>query len=417
MKIFKGISLFLVRISSLNKTQIMKLIITVILALSLSAVFAQIPAGYYANATDKSGTTLQAALHQIIDNHTVISYSGLWTAFQSTDAKSNGKVWDIYSDQPGGTPAYEFTFGNNQCGNYSGEGDCYNREHSFPQSWFNDQSPMVSDLFQIYPTDGFVNGRRGNYPYGETSSPTWTSTNGSSLGPCSVAGYSGTVFEPIDAYKGDLARTYFYMATRYYGEDGNWPGSAMVDGAEPKAWAIAMLLQWSNNDPVSQKEIDRNNAIYGLQGNRNPFIDHPEYAGYIWGGETPDPGGNTGNGDNEDPADTGTTVQRPGNPVSDFSTSFITLNWTDATGSQLPTGYLIVYNAEGFQSLPTPTDGTAPESYPMAKVVDYGVGKCTIGNLQNNTKYYLKIYSYTGSGNTTDYKTNGTVPQLEQITH
>lgn len=386
----------------------MKLIFSILLIFAFLVPFAQIPADYYTNATNKSGTELQSTLHQIIDNHTVISYSGLWNAFLSTDAKSNGKVWDIYSDQPGSSPAYEFSFGSNQCGNYSGEGDCYNREHSFPKSWFNELSPMVSDLFQIYPTDGYVNGRRGNFPYGETNSPTWTSTNGSKLGPCKVSGYTGTIFEPIDAYKGDLARTYFYMATRYYGEDGSWSGSPMVNGAQPKAWAITMLLQWNTNDPVSQKEIDRNNAIYELQGNRNPFIDHPEYAAYIWSGESPNNGGNNGESNG---------TQRPDRQVTEFSTSFITLHWTDATGNQLPAAYLIVYNTEGFESLPTPTDGIPAGNYSPAKTVQYGIEKCTIGNLQQGTKYYIKIYSYTGSGNSTDYKTDGTVPQLEQITN
>lgn len=250
--------------------------------ISLS-ILAQAPAGYYDAADGLSGTTLQQALHDIIDNHTVRSYSQLWTDMQSTDAKASGKVWDMYSDIPSGTPDYEYTFGSDQCGNYSGEGSCYNREHSFPKSWFNDASPMYSDLFHLYPTDGYVNGRRGSYPFGEVSSPTWTSTNGSKVGPCSYSGYSGTVFEPIDEYKGDFARTYFYMATRYYGEDSGWPGSDMVNGSQPVSWALSMLMEWHTNDPVSTKETDRNDAVYAIQGNRNPFIDNPDYVDCIWG--------------------------------------------------------------------------------------------------------------------------------------
>jgi endonuclease I len=176
-----------------------------------------------------------------------------------------------------------YTFITNQCGNYDGEGDCYNREHSFPKSWFNDASPMYTDLFHIYPTDGWVNNKRGNLPFGETSSPTWTSTNGSMTGPSSTQGYSGVVFEPIDEYKGDFARTYFYMATRYYGEDGEWPGSDMTDGAQPKPWALDMLLAWHRADAVSTKETDRNNEVYKYQNNRNPFIDDPLFAEKIWG--------------------------------------------------------------------------------------------------------------------------------------
>ena len=379
-----------------------KFYLSLLLLVIAKTIFCQIPEGYYSSAANKAGTELQLSLHDIIDGHTVISYNAIWDAFYSTDRTSDDKVWDIYSDIPVGSPAYTYSFVSNQCGNYSGEGDCYNREHSFPKSWFNEESPMVSDLFQVYPTDGYVNGRRGNYPYGETNSPTWASTNGSKLGPCSYSGYNGTVFEPINEYKGDLARTYFYMATRYYGEDGDWAGSDMVEGSQPKAWALAMLLEWDENDPVSQKEIDRNNAIYAIQGNRNPFIDHPEYVGYVWEGVTPD-----------DPV----VTEAPSNAVLNFSGSFITLNWTDASGENLPGGYLIVYNTEGFQSLPVPVDGTSPQNYSMSKVVSYGVGHCILPNLQQKTKYYIKIYSFSGSGNLTDYKTDGSVPQLEKITN
>jgi hypothetical protein len=116
--------------------------------LSTYFAYAQ-PADYYSTVQDKSGEALQQVLHDIIDNHTVKSYSYLWTAFQSTDKKADGTVWDMYSDRPGGPPPYIFYFGSDQCGNYSGESSCYNREHSFPKSWFNDDSPMNTDLFHI----------------------------------------------------------------------------------------------------------------------------------------------------------------------------------------------------------------------------------------------------------------------------
>lgn len=243
------------------------------------------PSGYYAPAEGKRGEELQQALHDIIDDHTVLSYSNLWTAFRSTDKREDGTVWDMYSDVPGGDPPYVYTFGTDQCGNYSGEGSCYNREHSFPKSWFNDASPMYTDLFHLYPTDGYVNGKRSNFPFGETDNASWTSRNGCEVGPSSVTGYNGTVFEPIDAYKGDFARTCFYMATRYYGEDGGWPGSPMVDGAQLEPWALEMMLQWHNDDPVSDKETDRNDAVYALQGNRNPFIDHPDFVQLMYSDE------------------------------------------------------------------------------------------------------------------------------------
>jgi len=248
----------------------------------VSTAFAQIPPGYYDNAQGLSQQALQQALHDIIDNHNVQSYSSIWNHVQSTDAKPNGKVWDMYSDVPGGTPAYEFTFINDQCGNYAQEGDCYNREHSWPKSWFNDQSPMNTDLHHIVPTDGYVNGRRSNYPFGEVSNATWTSTNGSELGSNTFSGSSGICFEPIDEYKGDFARIYFYMATRYYNEDASWQSNDMVNGSQLKPWALQMLYQWHSMDTVSQKEIDRNNEIYNIQNNRNPFVDHPEWVDSIW---------------------------------------------------------------------------------------------------------------------------------------
>ncbi len=260
----------------------------VFFTLAFSSI-AQIPSGYYQGTENLEGTALRAALHEIIDNHTSVSYTSLWTHFQQTDKKANGKVWDMYSDVPGGTPPYEFTFGSDQCGNYGQESDCYNREHSWPQSWFNSQSPMTSDLFHLYPTDGYVNGRRSNYPFGEVGTATWTSQNGSKVGTCDYPGYSGTVFEPIDAYKGDFARTYFYMSTRYYTEDSGWETNGMVDGADLEPWAKNMLMEWHVNDPVSTKEINRNNAVYAIQQNRNPFIDEPEFAHLIFADTYPAP--------------------------------------------------------------------------------------------------------------------------------
>ncbi|MDD4576486.1 MAG: endonuclease [Bacteroidales bacterium] len=249
-------------------------------------VQAQIPPGYYDSADGLQGFTLKTALYNIIKGHTQRSYDNLWTDFESTDKKTNGKVWDMYSDNPNGTPPYEYTFITDQCGNYGSENDCYNREHSMPKSWFNDAYPMYSDLFHLYPTDGYVNGKRSNYPFGQVGSASWTSMNGSKLGTSSYPGYSGIVFEPIDDYKGDFARTYFYMATRYENVVSNW-SNTILSGNNTTVyvtWAVNLLLEWHVADPVSQKEIDRNNAIYQIQHNRNPYIDFPEWVHSIWGG-------------------------------------------------------------------------------------------------------------------------------------
>ena len=243
------------------------------------------PAGYYDSAQGLAGDALKAALHNIIRNHTPSSYDYAWTAYRTTDDKPNGRVWDIYSDVPGGTAPYEYWFGVDEGGIGGQEGEGYTREHAWPKSWFGGEvSPMYSDLFALYPCDAHVNGNRGNYPYGEVGLSEWTSENGSERGVCSYPGYSGIVFEPIDAFKGDVARTYLYFSTRYYTEDAAWPGSPMTDGAELLPWAASMLLEWHAEDPVSQKEIDRNGAVYEIQQNRNPFIDHPEYAALVFTG-------------------------------------------------------------------------------------------------------------------------------------
>ena len=247
----------------------------VLLVLTSFGLWAQIPNGYYNNANGKTGDELKVALHNIIKGHHVVSYNGLLNAFAYTDCKPNGKIWDIYSN-------FEYSLSTGLCGDYEHEGDCWNREHTWPQSWFNEQTTPRSDLFHVYPTDGYVNGQRSNYPYGEVNNPIYTSGNGSKLGPCVTSGYSGRVFEPIDEYKGDIARGYFYMSVRYYGEDSEWGTSGMTNKSEILPWAMTMLLRWSDEDPVSDKEIARNNAVYGYQNNRNPFIDHPEYARMIW---------------------------------------------------------------------------------------------------------------------------------------
>lgn len=256
-------------------------------SLFTATLCAQPPANYYNNAYQKKGAALRTALYGIVKNHTALSYSALWDAYYTTDVRpDNGKVWDIYSDNPNGTTAYYYSFGSDQCGSYNSEGDCYNREHTVPQSWFGEATPMKTDLFHVYPTDGFVNGKRGNLALGEVNSATWTSSNGSKLGICVIPGCSGTVFEPIDAYKGDLARSYFYMAVCYMDKNLGQETQSMFSCGSLKPWALDMLIRWHNEDPVSEKEIARNNAVYTLQHNRNPFIDFPELVGKIWGADS-----------------------------------------------------------------------------------------------------------------------------------
>lgn len=265
----------------------MKRIFTFFFSLVLLAnltMFAAIPSGYYSAADNKKGSALLSALQGCIDNHTVLSYSSLKNYYDDTDFTSEGYIWDMYS-------TCEFTLSDNS-GNNGVVCGMWNKEHSIPQSWFGEASPMKSDLFHVYPTDARVNNARSNYPFGETSNR--SAIAGSSkalgyLGTSNFSGYSGTVFEPVDQYKGDFARTYFYMVARYLDKNFNQSDNGKVVFTYSNSttglttYAVNLFLKWHRQDPVSQKEIDRNNAVYKHQKNRNPFIDYPYLAEYIWG--------------------------------------------------------------------------------------------------------------------------------------
>lgn len=245
---------------------------------------------YYQNADGKTGEALRTAMFNIINSgKNDISYDGLLEAYHTTDKRADGYLRDWYSN----TTNYVIG-GDKENASYKKEGDGYNREHTVPQSWFDKKAPMVSDLVHVVPTDGYVNNRRSNYPFGEVNNITYQSNGGyCKLGSCKTAGYSGTVFEPNDEIKGDIARIYFYMATCYKDKIGNWSGGIFTsDGLI--GWTYDMLIRWSQADPVDEVEIARNNAVQTTavtkkngqkvkQGNRNPFVDYPGLEDYIWG--------------------------------------------------------------------------------------------------------------------------------------
>ena len=248
-------------------------------------LWATIPNNYYNNANHKQGQALLEALYGIIKGHSVVSYGELEHVYPTTDVRSDDKVWDMYS-------TCDFTFSNANGANGTVCGS-WNKEHSLPQSWFSGSS-IKSDIFHVYPTDSRVNGARSNYPYGEVSGPNGFGITGNDnnkalgkVGSNTFPGYSGTVFEPVDEYKGDFARTYFYMCARYRDATLNNSNGSHVFTTNPSdltPFAAALFMKWHRQDPVSQKEIDRNNAIYAdFQHNRNPFIDYPYLAEYIWG--------------------------------------------------------------------------------------------------------------------------------------
>lgn len=271
-----------------------RIIYTLICAIGTITVQAAAPSGYYTSAQGKNKGALLAALEDIVGEHNALGYGDLWDLYYESDVTSEGYIWDMYSTS-------KYTPGKNQCGNYSSIGDCYNREHSFPKSWFDDRTPMYSDAFHIYPTDGKVNGQRSNYPFGECAGGSYVSSSGGvkalgRLGNSTFSGYSGTVFEPDDMYKGDFARSYFYMAAAYNSHIDEWSSAQLAGNSYPcfSSWSVNLLMKWHREDPVSQKEIDRNEVVYKWQGNRNPFIDHPELAEYVWGAKNDEgwtPGG------------------------------------------------------------------------------------------------------------------------------
>lgn len=265
------------------------------LALVALTAWAQGPNGsnsYYKDANGKTGKALKTALFDIIKAPSTPGYNGLWRAYQTTDVRKDGKLRDWYSKST------NYVIGGSAQGHaYSKEGDGYNREHTIPQSWFSEASPMKSDAFHVVPSDGYVNNRRGNDPFGEVGNASYTSNGGyCKSGTCSLPGYSGRVFEPGDDIKGDLARIYFYMATCYESQIARWKSPVITgDSYQPYAkWQFDMLVRWAKNDPVSEEETARNNAVYKVQGNRNPFVDYPGLEEYVWGSKTSVPFDYTG---------------------------------------------------------------------------------------------------------------------------
>ena len=267
---------------------------------------ADIPSGFYTNANGKSDEALMTALEGIIYTHTQLGYNELWDCYPTTDMGNDGYYIDMYS-----TCKYNHSSYHVGTASYVGQG--LNREHSFPKSWFGGEVyPMYTDLMMIIPTDGYVNQRRSNYPYGVCNgSDAITYVNEElgvtmlgKLGKSTYNGYTDKVFEPDDEYKGDFARIYFYMVTCYKSDVSNWPGCDQLDYLDNQYkafsdWSMQMLMEWHRADPVSQKELIRNEGVYEKQGNRNPFVDHPELAEHIWGtkqhtawtdgGDTPQP--------------------------------------------------------------------------------------------------------------------------------
>ena len=280
---------------------------------------------YYASIDGTSGKQLLDAIQQVakIGYRTDdFRYDSVWLAFKHTDIRPDGYIWEIYND-------CDFVYEKDRTSNTSQTGECkgYNREHVMCQSWFGTTSlagkemssskknSPGSDIFHIYPASYGMNSRHGNRPYGEVLKADYTSANNTKYGtPVSTISVTNTVagpyvegqitlstnvLEPADEYKGDFARSCFGTMVKWAGEwafNKNENGCVIFDatidadthyGPENNYgftdYGLALMLKWHRQDPVSQKEVDRNNGIQKTQGNRNPFIDYPYLAEYIWG--------------------------------------------------------------------------------------------------------------------------------------
>lgn len=365
-----------------------KLSASIVLLLGALYLVAQVPAGYYYSAEGKSGKELKTALHQIIRQGKRLSYGSgagkTWSGFEQSDLHPDGYVWDMYSLNkryfPGGAKVP------------SG----MNIEHSVAKSWWGGtNNDAYKDLYHLNPSDISANSARSNYPLGVNNGSKFN--NGSIKVGYNTFGteYSGLSFEPLDEYKGDFARAYMYMFTCY--ENFTWTGTSapsMLVAKETwpmlRNWAKTMLLEWHRNDPVSQKERSRMAAIYTLQDNRNPFIDYPELAEFIWGSSSTQawyPGAEVTDPDPEEPD---TTPKFEALPATGISNNSFTANWTaakDASAYQLN-----VYTIE--------TTGT-PESVTLLDI-DFAdgapAGWNTTGYTDTNTPGSMRLASGSNPG-------------------
>ena len=242
---------------------------------------AAIPAGYYYFAKNKKKADLKTALKTYCAPLFVFDYGGgagyTWQGFYYADNKGDNTVWDMYSNT-----IRHFS-------SYSAVSEMH-IEHSLPKSWWGGTVNMAyKDLFHLYPADGITNTTKNNLPLGEVNTNVSLDNGVSKVGQNGYgSSYAGNCFEPADEYKGDFARSYLYVSTIYEDFAPLWQSPMMDNNTWPvwKPWAIDLLLKWHHQDPVSAKELARIEAVYTMQGNRNPFIDYPGLADYIWGADS-----------------------------------------------------------------------------------------------------------------------------------
>lgn len=257
-------------------------------AATLPSAWAEIPGDYYKTLDGKAGDALADAMTQLAAGHTKVTYNTkTWTAFEKTDTRMlNGREiwWDMYSNNIVYTEAHA----------------SLNIEHAVAKSWWGaNNNDTYADLFHLNPSDQLANSKKSNYPPGKVASATLLDNGLFRVGTPTqgLGGGAKNVFEPADEYKGDFARAYFYIFTAY--PDISWHVGVEKDEAYVcveangktvlAPWAAELLLEWHRLDPVDSKELNRQEEIYKLQKNRNPFIDYPELAEYIWGNRKGEP--------------------------------------------------------------------------------------------------------------------------------
>ena len=390
---------------------------------------------YYSTADGKASGQLRTALYEIINPHTTVSYDDLAYLMKYSDTQDadGTNVVDIYSNCTFTVTSDKLTW----TGSGSAVGNGMNREHTVPQSWFSNASPMVSDAFHIYPTDARSNNNRSSYLYGEfTGSGTSYSSSScsesgklsSSSGTQTIAAYTykgedyyppstytGKVYEPADEYKGDIARSYFYMATCYASECATWGGGAFgTDNEGFTQYTAELMLKWHRLDPVSEKELIRNEVIYGnttynkgtkKQGNRNPFIDYPELAEYIWGEKAGEPV-------SFDDLTSAYSVPCSGNLTTPNVTAVagdqqITLTWSDVEGA---TSYTVsIGKGVGYT-----TECSSPS---IGAITHSGTtNTCVITGLVNGLSYTTSVVATSSTTCDSDADLDTTTPTDTPIT-
>ena len=381
-----------------NKLLNTVIFINIIITSYTQTIYAGIPSGYYDDASGLDDNALKAALNNIIDGHTEFPYSSsgtdVWDILKESDKDPNNSdnVLCVYT-QYSMDASDEYN---------SGSG--WSREHVWAKSHgdFGISTGTGTDVHNLKPEDVSINSTRNNRDFDEGGDAVTDNSPPSGYDGTTDCFKTSTTFEPPDSIKGDVARIIFYMVVRYEGENGE-VDLEMVDYADsaPAGEAYhgvqSTLYSWHTSDAVSTFETNRNDVIYSYQGNRNPFIDHPEYANYLWGGESP------------------TTNAEPSNHVTNFSIGReISITWTDPTTGTLPDGFLLKASTGNYSSVTDPSDGTVETTSSTIKYVSYGVQTATFSSLSENTTYYIKIFPYTNSGSNINYKTSS--PEQTSIT-